>query len=104
MEKGREEKGEAPATKTAKRRTRATPEEMKEAKEKMTNLEQQLTLQKTMMEEHQEKMKMLEQLIKRQCLVLKENDDKCTYEHHAKAAPGKSVMIFGNSLAVISKW
>lgn len=64
---------------------------MKEAREKMSNLEEQLTLQKTTMAEHQEKMMMLEQLIKRQCLVLKENDDKCTYEQHAKAAPGKSI-------------
>ena len=77
--------------KTVKRRTRATPEEMKEAREKMNNLEEQITFQKTTMAEHQEKMMMLEQLIKRQCLVLKENDDKCTYEQHAKAAPGKTI-------------
>ena len=91
VEKSRECKAneEVPATKTAKRRARPSVEEMREAKEKMSSLEQQLAIQKTMMEEHQGKMAMLEQLIKRQCLVLKENDDQCNYEQLAKTAPGK---------------
>ena len=63
-------------------------EEMKEAKEKMTNLEEQLTIQKTMMEEQQGKMVMLERLIERQCLVVKENDDKRSYEQLALAQSG----------------
>ena len=77
-----------------KRRSRPTVEEMKEAKEKMANLERQLTAQKTMMEEHHEKMMMLEQLIKQQCLILKENDDKFSYEQLAKTAPGIRSLYF----------
>jgi hypothetical protein len=93
VEKARECKSreEGVEQKIVKRRNRPTAEEMKEAKEKITNLESQLTAQKTMMEEHQGKMAMLEQLIKQQCLILKENDDKCSYEQLAKTAPGKEV-------------
>jgi hypothetical protein len=93
VEKARECKSreESVEQKIVKRRNRPTAEEMKEAKEKITNLESQLTAQKTMMEEHQGKMAMLEQLIKQQCLILKENDDKCSYEQLAKTAPGKEV-------------
>jgi hypothetical protein len=54
----------------------------------MTNLEEQLTIQKTMMEEQQGKMVMLERLIERQCLVVKENDDKRSYEQLAMAQSG----------------
>ncbi|XP_028407738.1 uncharacterized protein LOC114530326 [Dendronephthya gigantea] len=75
------------ATKPAKKRTRPTLEEMKEAKEKMASLEEQIASQKRMMDEHQGKMMMLEEVIRQQCLVIKENDDKYTYDQLAKAAP-----------------
>lgn len=75
-------------SKTAKKRTRPTLEEMKEAKEKVTSLEEQITAQKRMMDEHQGKMMMLEEVIRRQCLVIKENDDQYSYDQLAKAAPG----------------
>ncbi len=82
----RKAKEKVPGQKVVNRRNRM--EEMKEAKEKMTNLEEQLTIQKTMMEEQQGKMVMLERLIERQCLVVKENDDKRSYEQLAMAQSG----------------
>lgn len=81
-------------TKTVRRRPRPSAEEMRDAKIKMTTFEQQLTLQKAMVEEHQAKMSLLEQLIKRQCLVMKENDDKYGYEQLVKTAPGLFVIAF----------